>query len=274
MTAGHSHWHTWEQGQGDANTWIDGLAAGEPNSSCQCQERRLILGPQAVCGKGYSTVTAGSHHRYTRGMAACDRLRPAACRCAAGGAGPLCAHGCGVRCSNLGCVAPPTPLLQKSGLTASAGPALQGELEGGEDGDTQAAGICKDETDRKEACVMKSAGLGRGLSVVAVLAFGFLSCKAHWATLYRMPLGTTVTLATWLLLVATALFLFPTVCFTSASLGLWVGWVQRGSSRKCPQEAEEAGQVHSSAFPGKGHSSELGRSLSALTSISPEEGMM
>ena len=125
---------------------------------------------------------------------------------------------------------PPTPLLQKSGLTASVDPALQGELEGGEDGDAQAAGICKDETDRKEASVMKSAGLGRGLSVVAVLAFGFLSCKAHWATLYRMPLGTTVTPATWLLLVATALFLFPTVCCSPQPR--WVsGW---GGSKEGP----------------------------------------
>ena len=60
--------------------------------------------------------------------------------------------------------------------------------------------------------------------------------------------------------------------FISASLGLWVGWVQRGSPRKCPQEAGEAGQARFSAFPGKGHSSELGSSLSALTSFSPEEG--
>lgn len=48
-------------------------------------------------------------------MAACDRLRPAACRCAAGGAGPLCAHGCGVRCSDLGCVAPPPRCCRSQG---------------------------------------------------------------------------------------------------------------------------------------------------------------
>lgn len=56
VTAGHSHWHSREQGQGDANTRIDGLAAGEPNSACQCQERRLVLGPQAVCRKGFGAV--------------------------------------------------------------------------------------------------------------------------------------------------------------------------------------------------------------------------
>lgn len=223
MTAGHSHWHTWEQGQGDANTWIDGLAAREPNSACQWQERRLVLGPQAVCGKGYSTVTAGSHHRYTRGMAACDGAQASGMQVRSGRCRPTVCTWLWSPLQRSRVCCPPTPLLQKSGLTASVDPVLQGELEGGEDGDIQAAGICKDETDRKEACVMKSAGLERGLSVVAALAFGFLSCKAHWVTLYRTHLGTTVTPATWLLLVATALFLFPTVCCSPQPR--WVsGW--------------------------------------------------
>ena len=81
-----------------------------------------------------------------------------------------------------------------------------------EEGDIQAAGVCKDETDRKEASVRKSAG-GVGGVRGGCAAFGFLSCKTHWDTLYRMPLGTVVTPTTWLLLVATALFLFPTVCY-------------------------------------------------------------
>ena len=138
VTAGHSHWHSREQGQGDANTRIDGLAAGEPNSACQCQERRLALGPQAVCRKGFGAVhvlycdcrLSSQVHTWRQPVMG---LRPAACRCAAGGAGPLCVHGNGVRCSDLGCVLPPG-LLQTSGLTASVDPVLQGELEGGEDG--------------------------------------------------------------------------------------------------------------------------------------------
>lgn len=81
-----------------------------------------------------------------------------------------------------------------------------------EEGDIQAAGVCKDETDRKEASVRKSAG-GVGGVRGGCAAFGFLSCKTHWDTLYRTPLGTVVTPTTWLLLVATALFLFPTVCY-------------------------------------------------------------
>lgn len=151
-------------------------------------------------------------------------LRPAACRCAAGGAGPLCAHRSGVRCSDPGCV------LQTSGLTTRVGPAPQGELGGGERGGGRYSSCrrCKDEADRKEASVVKSAGRrgGRG----AVPASGFLSCKTHWGTLYRCPLGTVVTPTTWLLLVATALFLFPTVCYSSQLR--WVsGW---GGSKEGP----------------------------------------
>ena len=98
-----------------------------------------------------------------------------------------------------------------------------------EEGDTQAAGVCKDETDRKEASVRKSAG-GVGGVRGGCATFGFLSCKTHWDTLYRTPLGTVVTPTTWLLLVATALFLFPTVCYSSQPH--WVsGW---GGSKEGP----------------------------------------
>lgn len=49
-----------------------GLAAGEPNSAYQCQERGLDLGPQAAWGEGdlavrVPTVATGSHHRWESG---------------------------------------------------------------------------------------------------------------------------------------------------------------------------------------------------------------
>lgn len=40
--------------------------------------------------EGYSTVTAGSHHRYTRGMAACDGAQASGMQVRSGRCRPCC----------------------------------------------------------------------------------------------------------------------------------------------------------------------------------------
>nr|CAI9714328.1 unnamed protein product [Rangifer tarandus platyrhynchus] len=169
MTAGHSRWHTREQGQGAANSRIDGLAAGEPDSACQCRGRRLVLGPQAVCGKGvaavgYSTVIAGSHHRYTQGTVACDGAQASGVQVRSGRCGPtVCTPRWGPLQRSRVCLAPRAAADVRvdcqSGSCAPGGSLRAGR---GEEGDIQAAGVCEDETYRKESSVVKSAGGGRG----------------------------------------------------------------------------------------------------------------
>lgn len=202
-------------------------------------------------------------------------LRPAACGCAAGGAGPLCVHmAVESAAAILGCVAPPTPLLQGVRVDCQCGSCAPGSWRVGTE-IFKLLASAKMRHDRQQACVMKSAGLGRGLSVVAALAFGFLSCKAHWVTLYGRHLGTTVTPPRGSYWLPLPFSLFPN-CLLSVHLSL-AGSLGGVGSKGPPGSALRRLRklVRRTPLPFLARGTLLSWGfLSALTSISPEEGMM
>ena len=130
--------------------------------------RRLVLGPQAFCGKGvgavgYSTVIAGSHPRHTQGTVACDGAQASGEQVRSGRCGPtVYTPQWGPLQRSRVCLAPRAAAdIRVDCQSGSCAPGGAGGW-GGEEGDIQAAGVCKDETDRKEASVVKSAAAGGG----------------------------------------------------------------------------------------------------------------